>query len=283
MFVISRIEHYKFSECAAVFAEAERCLTHYDNPDWHSDKVGQNYHLIEKSFSGSLESYLLDLKKEYRCRMSIDSTLPREKQTNVMSQAFFGASPEFFDGMTPVEIRNYFEHCLSFFQSKFTSVEVLSAVVHMDETTPHLHISFLPLTQKKNSKGIEKTVFSTSDLFRGKDFFADYQDSFYSYMNDRYSDYHLERKGPVKQDHLTIREYKRIQNELSSARDELADLQEIAADLRDKPSIDIQIENARLRKELSLYARFIAYLRQRFPQLEPLFRTFNQHRIEIER
>lgn len=220
MFVISRIEQYKFSDCAAVFAESERKLARYDNPDWNPDKTPFNHYFAETQFSCGIENYILFLKQKYKCRLSIDPSLPLNKQTNCFCQALFTASPELLKSLTREEQIEFFRHCYDFFLSKFPSVEVLSAVVHFDESNAHMHLNFIPICRKANSKGKIKTGFNSSELFSGKDFFVMYQDEFFDYMRERYPDWDLERKGEVHQDHLTVREYKKIKSQIEQVKEE---------------------------------------------------------------
>ena len=58
----------------------------------------------------------------------------------------FTATPEFFNGKKLPEIRRYFEEALRFFEQFQSRETIISAVVHMDEKTPHMHLSFVPLT-----------------------------------------------------------------------------------------------------------------------------------------
>lgn len=285
MFVISRIEQYKFSDCAAVYAESERTLTNYDNPDWHPERVKDNVFLVEPLFDSGIENHILERKKQYKCRLSIDSKLPRDKQTNCFCQALFTASPEFFQCLTKEQTDDFFEHCLEYFSSSFPSVEMISAVVHYDETTPHMHINFLPFIRKENSKGKMKTVFSSSELFKGKDFFARYQDKFFDYMKERYPDVSLERKGEVKQDHLSIREYKAKQQEIEQAKEELEEIKQIRDEVISSGgnSLQLKIDNAKLRSEkqklerdLLAYRRFFVWMEEKFPKLKPVFDIFRK-------
>lgn len=285
MFVISRFEHYKFSSAVAVFAESERKLARYDNPDYRPEKTVENVYLERPFLTADLETYILDRAAEFKCRMSTNPELPVEKQTNVMSQCLYTASAEFFEGMSRDEIVDYFKHCFKFFRIWFPSVEVLSAVVHFDEVTPHLHISFLPLISKVNSRGKLKTVFSTSELFKGKDFFTNYQNEFYAYMDRLYPYKQIDRKGDVEHDHLTVQEFKAKQREIEKLEktiDELnAEADELEAyieEVKAEPSLSLKIENADLRRQLSYYERVCEYLLKKFPQLKPIFDYFRSSR-----
>lgn len=72
------------------------------------------------------------------------------------------ASPEFFEGREEWQIRVWAERSTEWAQKHFGKDNVLSAVLHRDETTPHLHIVAFPETpdHKLSAKhwldGVEK-------------------------------------------------------------------------------------------------------------------------------
>ena len=57
------------------------------------------------------------------------------------------ATSEFFKEKKKDEIKAYFQEALDFIQQHQASKTIISAVVHMDEKTPHMHLSFVPLTE----------------------------------------------------------------------------------------------------------------------------------------
>ena len=58
-----------------------------------------------------------------------------------------GASSEFFEGKTFSEQRQFFTDYAKLFADKYGKQNIVSAVVHMDETTPHMHLNFIPITE----------------------------------------------------------------------------------------------------------------------------------------
>lgn len=60
-----------------------------------------------------------------------------------------GASPEFFRASTTEKQYAFFRDCVKFFKNKYGEENVLSAVVHLDETTPHLHLNLIPIVSGK--------------------------------------------------------------------------------------------------------------------------------------
>lgn len=59
--------------------------------------------------------------------------------------SIYSASPEFFEGKTKDEIVEYYNDCLEFHKEHYG--EVISAEIHFDETTPHLHVYSVPVIE----------------------------------------------------------------------------------------------------------------------------------------
>ena len=57
------------------------------------------------------------------------------------------ASPEFFNGKSPKEIQALFQRAADFLIDRVGRENIVSAVIHMDEKTLHLHLTFVPLTK----------------------------------------------------------------------------------------------------------------------------------------
>lgn len=93
------------------------------------------------------------------------------------------ASPDFFTGRSRREVQAYFTEAAAFMERKVGRGNIFSAVVHMDEKTPHMHLSFVPLTPDKR--------LSAKDIVGNKKKLTWWQDSFWKHMVRKYPD--LER------------------------------------------------------------------------------------------
>lgn len=93
------------------------------------------------------------------------------------------ASPEFFQGKTQKEIQAFFFHALEFIKSKQSPETILSAVVHVDEKTPHMHLSFVPITPDGR--------LSAKEVLGNRKNLIKWQDDFWKFMVKKYPD--LER------------------------------------------------------------------------------------------
>jgi hypothetical protein len=110
------------------------------NPDIDYSRRNLNYSLIDesrKSFNTLADERIA---QGYTGKKAI-----RKDAVKVVS-ALFTSDNDFFQGKSPYEQRGFFEDCYKWACVRFGRDNIFSAVVHMDEATPHLHIEFVPLT-----------------------------------------------------------------------------------------------------------------------------------------
>jgi uncharacterized protein with von Willebrand factor type A (vWA) domain len=171
---ILRFHKYKGPEIGQIEAHNERTKEKYaSNPDIDSARKHLNYNLLTPP-----PKYRPEAERQIReagCRTRKDSVR--------LVETMITASPEFFQNKSPQEIREYFEQALEFMKSKQIPDTIISAVVHMDEKTPHMHLCFVPLT--------EDGRLSAKDIVGNKKKLTKWQDEYWSYMVKKYPD--LER------------------------------------------------------------------------------------------
>ncbi len=171
---ILRFAKYKGPEIGRIEAHNERTKeTYASNPDVDKSRSHLNIHLItpKQSYRAEAERQIA----EAGCRTRSDSVR--------VVEALITASPEFFKGKKPAEVREYFELALRFIEKNQSKETILSAVVHMDEKTPHMHLCFVPLTEDKRLCAKE-IIGNRKNLTR-------WQDGFWKTMVQKYPD--LER------------------------------------------------------------------------------------------
>ena len=78
-----------------------------------------------------------------------------------MNEWILTSNQEFFEGMSEQETRKFFQDTLEYFSEKFGTQNMAYAQVHLDETTPHMHLGVVPMTEGKLSG---KTVFNRQTL-----------------------------------------------------------------------------------------------------------------------
>ena len=69
---------------------------------------------------------------------------PKKSNSVLCYDALLTASPEFFAGKTPEQVNAWAEISLQWVKQKFGEHNIKGAVLHLDETTPHLQLLIIP-------------------------------------------------------------------------------------------------------------------------------------------
>ena len=193
-FAILRFAKYKGPEISNIEAHNERTKENYaSNPDIDKSRSHLNFHLItpEQKYRAEAERQI----KDAGCRTRSDSVR--------VVEALVTASPEFFKGKKKGEVKAYFQEALDFIQQHQDPKTIISAVVHMDEKTPHMHLSFVPLT--------EDGRLCAKEIVGNKKKLTQWQDRFWEHMVKKYPD--LERGESASEtgrDHIPPRVFKEM-------------------------------------------------------------------------
>ena len=136
-----------------------------------------------------------------------------KKLSNVACEYVITSSKEFFEEIGEKETKRYFETAYKFVAGFKNLGEqyIISAKVHMDETTPHMHLVFIPVVykmDKKSGKVIDK--ISCSEFCQGKNSYKVLQNNFYKYMTR--AGFKLSRGETEKNEHIPIEKLKVITN-----------------------------------------------------------------------
>jgi len=149
-----------------------------------------------------------------RVKARIDSAVVRGKgvrsNSNLAVEVIFQAgSDDEPANLSPEALREFFRKCVEFAGREWGVSNLMSAVVHHDETTPHLHLILTPITFKEQVKEDDPTPgrLSARDLFGGQGKLKYQHDVFYKEVA---KDYGLERNPEGMRDapSLTVKEYK---------------------------------------------------------------------------
>ena len=206
-FAILRFAKYKGPEISKIEAHNERTKEEYkSNPDVDLSRSKDNFHLVEPE-----RSYRAESERQIAaagCRTRSDSVR--------VVEALFTASPEFFQGKKPDEIRAFFQEAMDFLTTYQTKETIISAVVHMDEKTPHMHLSFVPLTADGR--------LCAKEIVGNKKRLTWWQDEFWKHMVQKYPE--MERGQSASEtgrDHIPPRIFKEM-TRLDKQRQKLEEL-----------------------------------------------------------
>lgn len=219
MFCIMRTEKRKKSDLSGIQKENTRTATEYNN------RVAPGMDIFNVVLKES-NNWLQDINNE------IKAVGAKARSNSVMAlDTIYTASPDFFQGKTNQQNDDFFKDCLQFHQEHFG--HIISAVVHYDETTPHLHVISVPLTKDGR--------LSARDVIGNKAKMSKTQDAFFEQVGRGYG---LQRgihiDGQEKKEHISAQEH-----ELREIR------QQIAREQEQLEAIEHSEEMARIRAQES--------------------------------
>lgn len=149
-YAIIRNEKYTLNQLNVVFRHNERKNTNYSNKDIIKENGKNNYSI--KQCNTTYEKAFRNIKEKYNLKGKIKNT------SNVACEYLITASPEFFETLSENEIKRYFESAYKFVCNFKNLGEqyILSSKVHLDESTPHLHLIYLPVVHTLDNKSGKK-------------------------------------------------------------------------------------------------------------------------------
>ncbi len=203
-YAIIRNENYKMGQLPYIYRHNERKNTNYSNKDINKSNSIKNYSL--KTINTSYQKAFNLLKEKYKLKGQI------KKVSNVMCELIITSDKDFFEKIGEQETKRYFKLAYDFVVNYNNLGEefIVSAKVHNDETTPHLHIVFIPVVHTTNKKGKEINKIACSEFWKGKESYRILQDRFFKYVTDNGFD--LERGNTKDNEHIPIEKLKKITN-----------------------------------------------------------------------
>ena len=191
---ILRFKKYKGPAISPIEAHNERTKEQYaSNPDIDTSRSRYNLYLVQPQ--GRYREEADRMITAAHCRVRKDSVR--------VVEALVTASPEFFKDKSRSEVKAYFVYALKFLESKQSPDTFLSAVIHMDEKTPHLHLCFVPLTADGR--------LSAKEIIGNRKNLVKWQDEFWQHMVKQYPE--LERGESASQtgrEHIPPRIFKEM-------------------------------------------------------------------------
>ena len=206
-YAIIRNTKYKRENLKGIFRHNERKNQNYSNKNIDKEKSYLNYAL--KSSKYSYEKEFDRIRKEYNLKGQIKTV------SNIACEYIITSDKQFFEKIGQEETKRYFETAYNFVSEYKNLGEkyIMSANVHMDEETPHMHLVFLPVVHTQDKKGNNIDKLACSEFWKERDSYRRLQNSFYDYMTSH--NFKLDRGVPIEESgrkHLDLKEYKDITN-----------------------------------------------------------------------
>lgn len=183
------------------------------NPDIDFERSHDNYSLCDNAVGSSFNEYIdKQLAERYTGKKAIRKDAVR------MVQVLFTSDSDFFDQISAEQTKDYFQSCYDWAAKRWGANNIISADIHLDEKTPHMHLNFVPLTA-------DGRLSAKECIGSGSKALQQLQDDFYREVGAAYG---LDRgrradliNGEQPRKHQRVAEYKASTEYYQSQKNEL--------------------------------------------------------------
>ena len=218
----------------------QRKTESHSNKEIDVSKAHLNYDLVNRT-----ENYKSDIEQFIEENKS--TTRAIRKDAVLVNEWIISSDRDFFENLSERETENFFERSKDYFAEKFGEENIRYATVHLDESTPHMHLGIVPFDQDKKLSA--KRVFNRQAL-------RDVQEELPEYLQKFRYEIERGRKGSDRKN-LTVPEFKEMkkeQQQMESKRDQAIEVtevkrQELLSYIRDK-EIDWDFKDIQAEKEV---------------------------------
>lgn len=191
------------------------------NPDIKIELRNNNIELVplESKYVNGFKELTKEYEKEHNERQKTErqerkktySQMLNKLKNVVADELLFTATHKFFENMNKEDIIDWANTCMEFVYNDlgYTKSQVLHAIIHLDEETPHLHCVVVPLVKKYDKRtNTERYTISKKQYIKNKYHLSELQDKYHKRLTEK--GYDLERgiKGSNRK-HLKTKELKK--------------------------------------------------------------------------
>ena len=201
-YIVLHMDKFKKEAVRGIQSHNKRERASHSNPDIDYERSGHNYDLHEpaaENYAEAIQSRIDDLLLVKAVR----------KDAVHMCGLIVSSDSAFFEKLSPEDTRRFFEESKSFLSEFVGAENVISAMVHMDEKTPHMHFLHVPVTPEGRLSA--KTIYSRESLKK-------LQTELPAHLQRRAFDLQrgVEQESGAAKKHLDTREFKQQQEALRS-------------------------------------------------------------------
>lgn len=190
-YLVCHFEKYKVGNLNGIQRHNQRENENYSNIDIDKSKTALNYDLINQ---GNI-SYSKSVKSLIEANRASERALRRD--ATVYCECIISSDSNFFKELSLSEQKKFFEESLNYIKNKIGEKNVISGIVHLDESTPHMHLGFVPLIE--NTLSAKKLI--------NRQFLREVQSELPNLLKDK--GFNIERgKEKSKTKHVDTKEYK---------------------------------------------------------------------------
>lgn len=167
-YMVCHFGKYKAGNVFGLQKHNQRENENYTNNDIDKARTPLNYDLINK---GNI-NYTKKIKMIIEANRASQRAI--RKDATVYCECIISSDSAFFEKLTEDSQKEFFKGALDYLKNKIGEEFIISANVHLDETTPHMHVGFVPIID--NSLSAKKLI--------DRKFLRDVQDQLPAYLKN---------------------------------------------------------------------------------------------------
>ena len=167
-YMVCHFGKYKAGNVFGLQKHNQRENENYTNNDIDKTRTSLNYDLINK--------VNINYTKKIKTIIGANRASQRaiRKDATVYCECIISSDSAFFEKITEDSQKEFFKGALDYLKNKIGEEFIISANVHLDETTPHMHVGFVPIID--NSLSAKKLI--------DRKFLRDVQDQLPAYLKN---------------------------------------------------------------------------------------------------
>ena len=253
-FAVLHMQKFKANDVAGMQIHNQRERESKTNFDIDKSKTHLNYDLHNESKINFNKKIKDIIKKNVVTDRAI------RKDAVVMCNFIITSDKKFFDSLSETERERFFDISYDFFKKRYGEEKIISAAVHLDEKTPHMHLSLVPVTEDKKLSA--KRLFDRNEL-------RSLQDDFPKFLNENNFDLKRGLDAEGKNKHIETQRFKKnqLENDLKALESKINRLNDISVDFEKINRLDV--------KEKFLNRNIIEINKDDFEELKNLAKEYH--------
>ena len=155
-YAVIHVQKFKMNDVKGIQIHNQRESPNSKNTDIQRDKSALNYDLRNPE----PVNYNHKVKEIIKEGYTVDKAI--RKDAVVMTGTLVTSDKEFFSTLSQAEQKKYFQDTYDYLKGRYGEKNIVAAVVHLDEKTPHMHVVSVPITE--DGRLSTKTLFDRKAL-----------------------------------------------------------------------------------------------------------------------
>ena len=223
--IVARMQKMKLGNLVGIGNHNQRKTENHTNKEIDPSLSKFNYDLV-----GLTENYKSDIENFINENKSTPRSI--RKDAVLVNEWIISSDRDFFKDLSQEETKNFFSSAKDYFAENFGEKNIRYAIVHLDESTPHMHMGIVPFD--KDNKLSAKRVFNREAL-------RNIQEDLPKHLQEKGFDIERGLEGSDRKN-LTVPEFKEMKNEQKEIEREIErkkdELKSYLKDRKMKSSID---------------------------------------------